>query len=138
VRVEIIRDGSGGTAESDLVFLGLEPAFTAHAVEALQSVLFPNGQVLPLRSADGEFYLWNVTNIVDALDEPGIKATRFSSGRIMRVDQWAFRTSVVNREVAFKVRQFPRGPVFITESFIDLFHAAGLLGLDPKPLWPQS
>lgn len=55
LEVELIRDGSAGSAPSDLVMLGVEPAFTVRAVEALQDVLFPSDQILPLRSADGEF-----------------------------------------------------------------------------------
>ena len=136
LEVEFIRDGSGGDAESDILLLGTEPAFTARAVEALQDVLYPYGQILPLRSRDGEFYLWNVTNVVDALDEERSRLTRFaSSGRVMSVEQWAFKPAALGASVAFKVPQFRRAYTFVTEAFANRAGAAGLLGFAPEEVW---
>ena len=55
--VEIVRDGSGGTEPSDIMLLGVEPALTARAVACMGDLLRAAGQVLPLLSADGEYYL---------------------------------------------------------------------------------
>ena len=137
--VEYIRDGSAGTAVSDLVFLGIEPAFTARAVEALQDVLFPYGQILPLRSPDGEFYLWNITNVIDALDEDRCDLTRFaSSERVMMVRKWAFRPHAIGASAAFKVSHFPRAFPFVTEAFVSQLRRAGLLGFAPDLVWQAS
>ena len=134
--LEFIRDGSAGDGESDVLLLGTEPAFTARAVEALQDVLYLYGQILPLRSRDGEFYLWNVTNVVDALDEERSRLTRFaSSGRVMSVERWAFRPAALGAGAAFKVPQFRRAYTFITEAFANRAGAAGLLGFAPEEAW---
>jgi hypothetical protein len=135
--VQLIRDGSAGSAPSDLVMLGMEPAFTRRAVDALGDLLTDNGQLLPLVSADGEFYLWNVTRVVDAFDEEKSQVLRFSSGRIMTVDRWAFKPEAVARQVVFKVPQFLRGFTFAMGTFLDRFTEAGLVGISPEPLWRQ-
>lgn len=133
LEVELIRDGSAGTAPSDLVMLGVEPAFTARAVEALQDVLFPFGQILPLRSVDGEFYLWNVTRMLDALDEEASELLRFpSSDRIMVVQRWSFRAAVVERAVAFKIPQMPVAYTFVTDAFMRRVEEERLVGFAPR------
>lgn len=135
LQVAIIRDGSAGSQPSDLMLLGVEPAFTARAVEALRDVLFTHGQILPLRSADGEFYLWNITTIVDALDEAASDVVRFSSGRIMTVEKWAFRRDAVDHHPAFKVPQLRRAYPFVTDAFMKRVAEEGLQGFAPELLW---
>lgn len=136
LEVRLIRDGSAGTAPSDLVMLGVEPAFTARAVEALQDLLFPLGQILPLRSPDGEFYLWNVTRMLDAMDEDASDLLRFpSSGRIMVVNRWAFRADVVADAVAFKIPQMPVAYTFVTDAFMQRVQEERLVGFEPRAVW---
>jgi hypothetical protein len=135
LRVRYIRDGSAGADPSDLVMLGVEPAFTARAVEQLADVLFACGQILPLRSDDGEFYLWNVTNVVDALDEARSSLSRFSTGRIMMVDKWSFHSKAVEDHAAFKIPQLPRAYTFVTQAFVDRVRSADLKGFDPRVVW---
>lgn len=135
--VEIIRDGSGGTAPADVTLLGVEPAFSARAVERVGHLLRASGQLLPLISVDGEFYLWNVTTVVDALDEEASAVTRFSSGRIMAVERWVFRPGDLRDVTAFKIPQLRRAYTFITDRFAREFTEAGLAGLAPHPVWRQ-
>jgi hypothetical protein len=136
LEVQLIRDGSAGTAPGDLVMLGVEPAFTSRAVEALQDVLFPAGQILPLRSPDGEFYLWNVTRMLDALDENASALTRFdSSEKIMSVQRWAFKADVVADAVAFKIPQLPRAFTFVDDTFLKRVKEERLLGFAPRAVW---
>jgi hypothetical protein len=134
--VHVIRDGSGDTQYSDLMILGVEPAFTARAVDRLHGVLEGAGQLLPLESADGEYYLWHVTRVIDALDETGSSIVRFeSSGRIMMVDRWAFLSVMLGDVLAFKVPQLPRAFTFVTDAFHREFTAHGLVGLQTESLW---
>ena len=119
--------------------LGVEPAFTARAVEALQDVLFPDGQILPLRSSDGEFYLWNVTRMLDAFDEMTSELTRFTgSERIMSVQRWSFKADVVGNATAFKIPQLPRAFTFVTDTFVRRVREEGLLGFAPRAVWQAA
>jgi hypothetical protein len=136
--VEVIRDGSSGTEPSDVVLLGVEAAFSGRAVKALGDFLGVSGQLLPLLSADGEFYLWNVTVLIDALDEDASDLERFSSGRVMMVNRWVFRPERLHGVTAFKIPQLPQAFTFVTDTFVDRFAAAGLSGLAPLRLWSMD
>jgi hypothetical protein len=138
LQVGFIRDGSAGSEPSDLLMLGTYPALSVRAVEVLSNVVFAVGQVLPLRSDDGEFYLWNVTNIVDALDEAGSEVTRFSSGNIMMVSRWSFRGTLTDGEIVFKVPQLLRGFTFVTDAFLSALQETDLAGFAPERLWPAA
>lgn len=135
LEVEFIREAGAGVAASDLVMLGTEPAFTARAVEALQDVLFKHGQILPLRSDDGEFYLWHVTTVLDALDEANSELTRFTSGRVFMVRRFAFVPDAVRNAVAFKIPQFCRAFTFVTEAFLRRVREERLVGVAPRVVW---
>ena len=52
-------------------FPGLDmvlPVFSRRACDVLREFLDPNGELLPLQSDIGEYYFYNVTTFVDALD----------------------------------------------------------------------
>ena len=136
--VDVIRDGSGGTIASDLAILGVEPAFTGRAIERIGNLLRESGQVLPLLSADGEYYLWNVTTIIDALDEERCELHRFSSGRVMAVQRWAFRAGMLREATAFKIPQLLRAFTFVTGAFVDRLADSGLTGLAPERVWEEA
>jgi hypothetical protein len=88
-----------------------------------------------LRSEDGEFYLWNVTNVVDALNEEASSTIRFSSGRLMMVEKWAFRIDAAKDQVAFKIPQLRRAFTFMTDQFMRRVREERLVGFDPELLW---
>ena len=132
--VRIVRDGLGGE-DSDFALLATEPAFSARAVQILGDLLQKSGQLLPLLSADGEFYHWNVTTIIDALDQEASELQRFSDGGVMMVDRWAFRSDQLKEVTAFKIPQLPGAFTFVTDIFIDRFRGAGLTGLHICPVW---
>ena len=44
------------------------PVFSHRACDVLKDFLEPNGELLPLDSDLGQYYLFNITKIIDALD----------------------------------------------------------------------
>lgn len=106
------------------------------ATEVLAEILKDHGELLPLQCDDAELWVYNVRRVIDALDEPRSKVVRFpGTGRIMTVERYAFRSDQVNGHLLFKVRQLPRGPVFVTDTFVKLVRSQQLVGLDFKPVW---
>src|SRR5262245_2157280 len=65
------------------------PVFSAKAVEILGDVLTKNGELLPLNCIDGEYFAYNVLNLVSALDQEKSDIVRFPTGGIMTVRKYA-------------------------------------------------
>jgi hypothetical protein len=114
---------------TDYPTLGSIPIFSRRAVEALRPALESNGELLPLVSAAGEFYAFNITRVLDVLDERRSKLVRFeSTGRVMKVESFAFAPGSLNEEMIFKIKQLPRGQPFVTQMFVDLVTQNRLTG----------
>jgi hypothetical protein len=129
----IADDLNSGKPTSDFPTLGSTPVFSQRAVDALIDVLVPHGELLPLRVPDGSFYIYNATHVIDALDEERSELVRFSSGRVMHVASYAFKTDVVQGEAIFKVPQL-RGTVFVSNGFSQRIREADLSGFALRPL----
>lgn len=120
---------------ADFSLLGTEPVLSDRAVEVLADLLKRSGEVLPLRYARTGYVLFNVTRVLDALDEGRSVLRRFPTGRVMAIQSYVFRQEVVESYPIFKITQFPRAYVFVTEEFVTRVHDAGLTGFSPKLLW---
>ena len=105
------------------------------AVVALRDMLEAGGEILPLATDDGvALYAFNVTRVLDAMDEENSIIKRFPDGQIMFVSAFAFRESMVRDEPFFKLPY--RGcPILVGERFKERVHAAGLVGLDFRMVW---
>jgi hypothetical protein len=126
-------DLNSGKPRSDFPTLGSIPVFSRRAVDALLDLLIPNGELLPLQCATGLYYIYNVTHVVDALDEERSELVRFSDGGVMRVVSYAFKSGAVRGETVFKVPQL-RGTVFASDVFSRRIHDAELTGFELRPL----
>ena len=105
-------------------------------------VLLPHignlGQVLPLAFEEAEYSFFNVTNVVDALDEQHTDISRLPSGRISKIERYAFKPEAVRDQWLFKIPQQPGGFAFVTDQFVDLVKSSGLTGFKFKPLWSDE
>lgn len=133
--VEWPGDGNApGQVRGDFLTLGAAPVFSERAVDALLDLLVPAGELLPLACGDGAYYLYNVTQVVDALDEPHSGLDRFQARRLLRLERPEFRADALRGSVVFKVPQL-RGAVFITGLFVRRVAEAGLTGFKFPRLW---
>ena len=83
---------------------------------------------------DVELVAWNVTTVVDALDEGLSSVERFPSGRIMSVKKYQFKASRVEGLIAFRVPQI-RTSIFLGPEFVERGKEAGLTGTRFKEVW---
>lgn len=117
------------------------PAFSKRAVEALRNLLEPNGEILPLICEFGDYYAFNTTSVVDALDEERSELKRFkSSGRISEILRYEFYPEKLQGLSIFKLRQFPAGD-YVTDTFVQRVQEAGLVGFDfstARQVWSGS
>jgi len=119
----------------DHALLGTIPVLSKGAVDTLSDVLEANGELLPLIYGRKPYFALNVTTVADALDESHSKVNRFSSGRIMTIDEFTFRPEQVRELTIFKIPELRRGFVFVTDTFVDRVRAAGLQGFDFQEVW---
>ncbi len=128
IPVEWLDEGDSASQPLvDFPTFGGVPAFSRRAVEQLRLLLESNGNILPLAMRNGDdFFSYQVTTIVDALDEDASDLARFSTGRIMDVHRYVFKPDAISTAI-FKVPQL-RPDIFVTEAFVEKVKNAGLTG----------
>ncbi len=135
--VEVLRDNKFNRNLPPSDFPRLVAAilvFSPRAVNILRGMLEENGEILPLSCNEGEYYAFNVTTFVDALDESNSEVKRFKDGGIMRVLRYVFFPDKLRGASIFKIPQFPR-QVFVTDKFRKVVIDNKLLGFEFVDLW---
>jgi hypothetical protein len=106
------------------------------------NVLLPHignlGQVLPLVFEEAEYSFFNVTNVVDALDESASELKYFKDGGFHRVLSYAFKSEAIRDQWIFKIPQQRSGFVFVTDQFVELVKSSGLTGFEFKLVWSDE
>jgi hypothetical protein len=97
-------------------------------------LLEASGELLPLAPANAGLQIYNPTNVVDALDEDRSKLTR-SDGHILIVYTYIFRPEVIRNLPIFKISNLRVSPTFVDKSFVSLWKASALKGLDFTQVW---
>ncbi len=111
------------------------PVFSLGAVNVLEEMLRKNGEILPLSCSEGEYYAFNVTTSIDALDESGSEVERFeSSGRIMQINKYVFLGDRLRGAIIFRIPQ-SRMNIFATDIFREKVMDNGLLGFKFVNVW---
>ncbi len=142
IQAKIYReDGDLEKPASDFPSFGAgRPIFSAQAVGALQDILLPNGEILPLTFEGKQdiYFAFNTTQVIDALDEENSELERFSSGRVMRIIRHEFFSNKVEEATIFKIPQSARSLVYVTDKFVERVNKAGLTGFDFVSLWNEE
>jgi hypothetical protein len=118
----------------------LDPmVLSRRALEVLLPHVGPSGQALPLAFDEAEYFLFNITNVVDALDEPACQVWRFpSTGRIGEIKRYAFKPEAVRDQWIFKIPQQPKGFAFVTDRFVEVVEQHRLTGFGFELLWSDD
>ena len=119
-------------------FISGAAVFTQKAVTALADLLEGQVELLPIICEAGDYQLANVIRVVDALDEANSDVQRFEDGRVMDVERYAFHPEKLKGLTIFKLPQFRRGRVYVTERFVDRVREAGLKGFRFELLWDSE
>jgi hypothetical protein len=140
--VRLLRKDEDGQvlAESDFPWLGAHaPVLRRKAVDAVGELFSANGELLPLLCDSAELYVFNVLNVVDALDLERSELAFFpNSNRIMRVKRHAFSAERLRGLKIFKVPQLLRHSVYVTEDVVETVRAADLTGVGFRLLWEET
>ena len=120
----------------DFALLGTVPVFSLRTLEAMLDLLRPNGEVLPLHYQGAEYFAYNVTSVLPALDEESSILRRFPGGNVvMSISKYAFKPDILRDTAVFKIPQLPKAFVFVTDIFVVRVQSAGLTGFSFPLLW---
>ncbi|KYN78011.1 hypothetical protein A0J52_01630 [Clostridium sporogenes] len=119
-------------------FLGLLRVFSSNAVKVLKKYLENNAEILPISYDKGEYFIINVTNVKDCIDNEKAEVKRFkSSGKIMRFIKYAFEFEVIKNEHIFKIPEL-KGRVFVSEEFRQRVMDKDLKGFKFELVWDSQ
>ena len=118
---------------SDYPSLALHiPVFSKRATLALKEALDKHGELLSLLCGDGEYYAYNVTCVLDILNEEKSTLVRFSSGRTLNIEDYSFNSADLGDYPIFKLPQTLLRGVFVTQAFKQKVEESGLTGFTFK------
>jgi hypothetical protein len=126
----------------------ITPVFSQHAVDSLSELLEGNGELLPLVCDFGQYYAFNITREVEALDENRSEYKLCSevypdesppSPDFLLVTRFAFYTDRVADLTIFKLPKRNRKNMpLVTDRFVQRVQEFNLKGFAFKPLWSSS
>jgi hypothetical protein len=108
--------------------IGVIPVFSEKAALALRDVLEGHGEVLPLSCDFANYYAFNVTRVIPALDEAASRFRRFSDGLTSAILSYEFQSDVIRDVAIFKMPYVHKSLVYVTDPFVDRVQQVGLTG----------
>lgn len=114
------------------------PVFSPKAVEILADLLENSGELLPINCGGEDYFLFNVTLLLDALDEDASELERFSTGRIMDVLRYSFKKDKLIGTNIFKLPEMPLSYPYVTDAFVRRVKDSGLKGFEFRLEWSSD
>ncbi|MEN6448887.1 MAG: hypothetical protein ABFC96_00210 [Thermoguttaceae bacterium] len=115
---------------------GSPPIFSQRAVDALRDLLEPNGELLPLVSKLGNYYAYNITTLVDALDRNRSQIEWLKDQVIAgTIERYEFIPERLEGLSVFRIIE-SWTDVYITEAFAARVRECHLDGFNMIPVWP--
>jgi len=131
-----VDDAGQPWSESDFPWLGAHVlVMRERAVAALEPALRSCGELLPLSCPDADLWLFHSLAVAEPSTSRASSIVRFSDGEILTVERYAFHPDKVPNVPIFKVPQLLRGPLFITDDFVDQVKANDLTGFGCSAVW---
>lgn len=109
------------------------------AVDSLFDLLEPNGELLPVEPRAGKikYYAYNVTRVIDALDQQESIVERYSPSAIpvSRVEHYEFKTDLLAGAAVFRIPDRIED-IYVTQEFVSRAQRDHLFGLRFMKVWP--
>jgi hypothetical protein len=114
----------------------IEPVFSRRAVDALGDMLTANGDLLPLETDVGEYFLYVVQTKIDALNVPRSDVRRNHDKQVAaRIVYFDFIPSRLAGASIFRIPEQPNYTL-VTDRFKERVEQAGLNGFEFAKVWP--
>ena len=134
----LVREDERGKIlrRSDAPWLGGHTLLLRPKAQALLgSLVKGDAEFLPLSCGGEDVALLNVTRLVDALDEAASSIVRFSTGRVMDIEQYGFRADRIQPHHVFKIPNLRLSPTFVDETIVTAWTSALLQGISFRVIW---
>lgn len=117
----------------------VHPVYSERAISVLRDLLEPNGELLPIITDAGTYFVFNVLKISNALDRnlsqipfpPPSSNKETANG----IDFHVFNSDELTGHAIFRVREWP-SPVYVTDEYKKRVEAASLNGFCFNKVWP--
>lgn len=126
------------------MLMTLTPVINNTVIEIFKDMFANSIELLPVLYSEpvvnkyipkGPYYLMNVINVIDALDEGKSEFERYDDGRIMFCTKYFFREDIIGNNHIFKIPQFPTVDILVTEEFVKRVEENDLKGFVFEELW---
>ncbi|HUG23538.1 imm11 family protein [Piscinibacter sp.] len=114
------------------------PVFSERAKQVLGPHIDAFGLWLKLECDEAPYWLFNITNVVDGLDEKKSELARFRDGGVMAIDRFVFHPERLRGQRMFMVPQRPLAYNLVTDEFVKLVEQHNLTGFSFKLLWSDE
>lgn len=139
IRVDIVDTDETGSSLGpvDVTSLGASlRVLSGRAVAALGEYLESFGELLPLECPGHTYFAYNVTCLIDALDEGEADVTYFpDTQRVMMVDRYVFKKEALADAHVFKLTRDPCGFILLTERAVERLTSSGCSGINVELVW---
>ena len=133
--IEVVIEGKKKLKKGDFLDLSTHiPVFNKNAISCMREILSPYGQILPLNCRGGDFFAYNVTTVIDGLNEEKSEIIRFPSGKIMNITKYIVNRDKLSGQCIFKIKQAELMDVFVTQDFVEIVKKYKLSGFDFHPI----
>ena len=111
------------------------PAFSRRACDALRDFLEPNGELLRLDSDRGEYYFYNITTVIDAIDLARSRCDFWCDPPTTATDikYFAFHEERLVGTSIFRIVELPMYTI-VTGAFVDRVHDCQLRSRTHRPV----
>lgn len=111
--------------------------------ERARNLLYPlvkdDVEFLPLYYGENQYYVLNVTTVLDCIDYERAEYLNFpNGGRIMRFTKYAFDESKIGDTHIFKIVDEKRKAPFVSDQFVECVEENGLTGFTFELLWDRG
>lgn len=114
--------------KGDCPWLQLLPFFSPKAIKILKDLMDNNVEYLPVTGEASKFVIVNVLKVIDALDKEKTIFDTLDDGTLLGYEKLVLQESKVNSEHIFKLTEFPRTYVIVSNEFKKRVEEMGLKG----------
>lgn len=112
---------------------------SGEAISVLAAYLRDSCELLPVICDEGDFSIVNVTAVLDCIDyERAVFEKSGTSGRVLWFDRYAFLPDKIGNHDIFKISEFPRSRIFVTDQFKKVVEENGITGLGFRLAWESD
>jgi hypothetical protein len=106
------------------------------ALPLLRPILEQYGEILPLLCEE-PVWLFNTTNIIDALDEERSTIARFTDGAVLAIEKHAFRSDAIGDAEIFRLPGRASN-IYVRETLVRRIGELGLSGIAFDLVWADE